>query len=207
MIDYRVYLVTDDPSVYKRDFVQVVEEAVRGGVTVVQYRDTESSDRQLYCRAKALKEMLKSYNIPLVINNNVGLALALNADAIHIGQSDLPIKEVREIVGDKMEIGLSLTCESDIRDDELKYADVLGIGPVFDATKTKRDAAPEMGLSGLSRMCELTKGFRNVAIGGINLKNGADVIKAGAEGLAIVSAFSRYELPCEAAKEFRKMFE
>jgi len=204
-IDYRLYLVTDDPSAYRRDFVETVEAAVCGGVTVVQYRDVESNDRVAYARVRRLQAMLRARGVPLVMNNNPALALAVGADAIHVGQGDLPVAVVRRLVGPAMQIGLSVTCAADLRAEDLAVADVVGIGPVWDARATKADAAPAMGPDGfadLARRC----GRPAVAIGGINLSTAPVALAAGADGLAVVSALSRVDDPCAAARAFRKLF-
>lgn len=205
-IDYRLYLVTDEPSAYAGDFVACVEAAVQGGVTVVQYRDTQSNDRTAYARVRRLQDMLRLYQVPLVINNDVGLALAVDAEAIHVGQGDLPVALVRRLVGPKMEIGLSLTCADDLRADDLAVADVVGIGPVWDARKTKADAAPAMGPDGFAVLAEAA-GKPNVAIGGITRETAPAVLAAGAQGLAIVSAFSRVADPASAARSFKELFK
>lgn len=201
-IDYRLYLVTDDPSAYRRDFVEMVEAAVMGGVTVVQYRDTESNGRDAFARARRLQDMLKFHGVPLVVNNDVGLALALGAEGIHVGQGDLPVDVVRRLVGAKMEIGLSLTCLDDIDEAELQWVDLVGIGPVWDARKTKSDAAPAMGPKGFAEIASRVD-LPNVAIGGINLETAPQVIAAGAQGVAVVSALSRVDDPAAAARAFR----
>lgn len=215
-IDYRVYLVTDDPSRYEGDWLGQVASAVDGGVTCVQYRDTENGDREQYYRLRALKDLLSARGVPLIVNNNVGLALAVGADGIHVGQNDLPPTVVRALVGERMEIGYSITSISQLADraDEVAAADVLGIGPVFDATATKADAAPEMGTAGLSAIVASVRGServrnasfesrkRLVAIGGINLERAAKVLASGVDGLAVVSAISRSPDPGLAARAF-----
>ena len=203
-IDYHLYLVTDEPAAYARDFVEMVEAALAGGVTVVQYRDTQSNDRTAYARVRRLQDMLRVHRVPLVINNNVGLALAVGAEAIHVGQGDLPVALVRRLVGPKMEIGLSLTCADDVRAEDLAVADVVGIGPVWDARKTKADAAPALGPDGFAALARAA-GKPNVAIGGITLETAPAVLAAGAQGLAIVSAFSRVADPTAAARAFERM--
>lgn len=207
MIDYRVYLVTDDPSRYAGDWLENIEAAVAGGVTCVQYRDTESCERDQYSRLLALKDMLSRTKTPLIVNNNVGLALAVDADAIHVGQGDLPPSVVRRLVGGSMEIGLSITSKDQLAQIDSACVDCIGIGPVYDATKTKADAAPEMGLAGLSEIAAASAGLPNVAIGGISLERAPGIIAAGALGLAVVSAFSKSADPEETARSFRALFE
>lgn len=200
--DYAVYLVTDEPSRYVGDFVATVEAAIDGGATLVQYRDTESSGRVMYERALRLQGMLQARKIPLVINNFADLAVALGAAGIHLGQSDMPLEAVRRVVGKNMTLGLSITCDGDIATVSGQTVDYVGIGPVYDATKTKHDAAPEMGLTGFSRIRKSLSSYPAVAIGGITLERADGIYAAGADGLAIVSALSKAESPCAAARSF-----
>ncbi len=209
---YRLYLVTDNPSVYAKteretgkDWLTLVSEAIDGGVTVVQYRDEESDDAELLARARALRALLDRRGIPLVLNDRVDLAAAVRADGVHVGQSDLPPREVRRIVGPDVAIGWSITCAADVDPEQLAFADAVGVGPVFDARGTKPDAAPPLGVDGLAELIALIEGIRKipaVAIGGMNPGNAGDMVRAGAAGVAVVSAFSRTGRPAEAAREF-----
>lgn len=211
MIDYRNYLVTDDPSRYAGDWLDNVMAAVEGGVTVVQYRDTESGRDELYRRATRLRDALRLRKIPLIINNDADLAAAVGAEGVHVGQSDMSPAAVRPIVGPNCEIGLSITEASQVpallEMRRKGLVDAIGIGPVFDATKTKADAAPEMGLAGLSEIVRLTAGIPNCAIGGVTLERAASIVAAGAGGLAIVSAYSKAADPSAVARQFMQVFE
>ncbi|MGI5868961.1 MAG: thiamine phosphate synthase [Kiritimatiellia bacterium] len=201
-----VYLVTDDPSRYAGDFLDNVAAAVGGGVTVVQYRDTESSDRVKYTRALRLQNLLRARGVPLIMDNDVDLALAIGADGVHLGQSDLPADVVRRLVGPSMTIGLSITCEADATTVSPESVDYVGIGPVYDATKTKADAAPEMGLEGFAAIRKLLADYPAVAIGGVTLERARGIVDAGADGLAVVSAFSRSATPADVARGFAACF-
>jgi len=212
MIDYRVYLVTDDPSRYCGDWLEKVRAAVEGGVTCVQYRDTENSQEIQYRRILALQDALTSCPVPIIVNNDAELARAVKADGIHVGQGDLPPEAVRTIVGAACEIGLSITNVGQMRAfREQRFGrgcvDCLGIGPVFDARKTKRDAADAMGPEGLRTIVDSLPEMPNCAIGGINLENAARVVAAGAKGLAVVSAFSMADDPYGVAKKFLEVYE
>jgi len=210
-MDSRVYLVTDDPSRYAGDWLENVEAAIAGGVTCVQFRDAESNGKTQYYRALALKDLLSRLHVPLVVNNDAALALAVGADGIHVGQSDLPPDAVRRVVGPKMDVGFSVTSLSQanarllgwLRDGTVNR---VGIGPVWDATKTKRDAAPEMGVDGFKEILEALDFAPNVAIGGVTPERSPALVRAGAGGLAVVSAFSRSANPCAVAKKFRSLF-
>ena len=210
MIDYRVYLVTDDPSRYPIDWLESIDAAIEGGVTCVQYRDTENPPETQYRRIRQLQDLLKVRHIPLIVNNNAELAAAVKAEGIHVGQSDLSPRAVRPIVGPNCEIGLSITDLSQVKPmlslRQIGLVDLIGIGPVYDATKTKADAAKKMGLDGLSTIVQATPDIPNVAIGGITAARAPDILAAGAQGLAIVSAISQAPDPYRAAMSFSSLF-
>ena len=205
MIDYRVYLVTDDPSRYRGNWLDNVRAAVEGGVACVQYRDTESAAKMQYERILALRDAIGK--TPIVVNNDAELARAVRADGVHVGQGDMPPDEVRAIVGPGCEIGLSITSIEQVAHINRAVVDCIGIGPVFDARKTKADASEAMGPDGLREIVQRVPDLPNCAIGGITLAKAAEVIAAGAKGLAVVSAFSKSENPYEVAREFRMLFD
>lgn len=205
MIDYRVYLVTDDPSRYSGNWLDNVRAAVEGGVTCVQYRDTESETKVQYERILALRDAIGG--TPIIVNNDAELAKAVRADGVHVGQGDLPPDAVRAIVGADCEIGLSITDVVQVPKINRGVVDCIGIGPVFDARKTKADASAAIGTDGLRAIVERVPDMPNCAIGGITLANAVEVIAAGAKGLAVVSAFSKSENPYEVAKKFRLLFD
>ena len=226
MIDHRLYLVTDDPSRYTGNWLERIEAALDGGVTCVQYRDTENVPKVQYERIRTLQDLLKPRHIPLIVNNDAELAAAVKAEGVHVGQGDMPPAQVRRIVGPACEIGLSITCLGDLgailrrretpdgrrtagdmrRLAEDNEFDLIGIGPIYDATKTKADAAKEMGLDGLAAIVAATPGMPNVAIGGITLERAPGILAAGAQGLAVVSALSQAPDPTLAAKAFINLF-
>jgi len=207
-IDYRLYLVTDDPSRYSGDWLDNVVASVEGGVTCVQYRDTESAPAERLRRVRRLQDALKARRIPLVVNNDVSLATAVGAEGVHVGQSDMPPDQARAIVGSACEIGLSISDVVQLASPRgLADVDCLGIGPVFDARKTKADAADAMGVARLARIVEAAPdGLPTVAIGGITLDNATSVLASGVDGIAVVSAFSKSPDPHAAARAFRRLF-
>ena len=205
MIDYRVYLVTDDPSRYSGNWLDNVRAAVEGGVTCVQYRDTECEAKVQYERILALRDAIG--RTPIIVNNDAELAHAVRANGVHVGQGDMPPDEVRAIVGPNCEIGLSITDVEQVPKIAREIVDCIGIGPVFDARKTKSDASEAMGPDELRAIVSRVPDIPNCAIGGITLANAAEVIAAGAKGLAVVSAFSKSEDPYEVAREFRLLFD
>lgn len=210
MIDYRLYLVTDDPSRYAGDWLENVRAAVEGGVTCVQYRDTESPRTVQYERIRRLQDALRPFKTPLVVNNDAELAQAVRAEGVHVGQRDMAPEAVRARVGPSCEIGFSMTSCADIRAflvsaTRRAVVNCLGIGPVFDARKTKADAAPALGVDGLRAIVEAVRAsdaatLPLVAIGGLTSANAASVRAAGVDGLAVVSTFSKSPDPFEAAR-------
>ena len=205
MIDYRVYLVTDDPSRYSGNWLDNVRAAVEGGVTCVQYRDTESAAKVQYERILGLRDAIGK--TPIIVNDDAELAKAVKADGVHVGQGDMAPEKVRAIVGPDCEIGLSITNVAQVPKIDRGIVDCIGIGPVFDARKTKADASEAMGTDGLRKIMVAVPDIPNCAIGGITLANAAEVIAAGAKGLAVVSAFSKSEDPYGIAKEFGLLFD
>jgi len=209
MIDYRLYLVTDDPSRYSGNWLDNVVEAVEGGVTCVQYRDTESVPAERLSRVRALQDALKRHGTPVVVNNDAELAAAVGAQGVHVGQSDMPPEQVRHVVGPGCEIGLSITDLAQVaRLGHGPAVDCVGIGPVFDARKTKADASDAIGLATLAEIVRgvVGSGVSTVAIGGIALANASEVLATGVGGLAVVSAFSGAADPFAVAKSFRSLF-
>lgn len=216
MIDYRLYLVTDDPSRYAGNWLDNVVAAVEGGVTCVQYRDTESPRQVRYERILKLMDAVPGAFV--IVNNDAELAAAIDADGVHVGQSDMPVAEARRIVGKGKDVGLSITDISQLSAvaDDVDIPDVFGIGPVFDARRTKADASVAIGVSGcaaikaaLDRHPALVSNpsrFGTVAIGGITLANAPEVLATGVGGLAVVSAFSKAADPFSVARAFRKLF-
>ncbi|MBN2233568.1 MAG: thiamine phosphate synthase [Opitutales bacterium] len=199
--DYTLYLVTDDPKAYSSSIFDGVEAAIHGGATMVQYRASGGSGRYQYETALRLKERLSQLGIPLIVNDRLDLALAVDADGLHVGQNDLPVQVARRLLGKQRILGLSITDPRQLESVDYSIVDYLGAGPVF-ATATKTDAAPAMGLDTLSKITRQSK-VPVVAIGGINLSNAKSVFDAGVHGLAVVSALSRSQDPQTTARRFR----
>lgn len=180
----------------------------------MQYRDTESPRPVQYARILKLRDAIGK--TPIIVNNDAELAAAVKAEGVHVGQNDMPVQTVRAIVGADCEIGLSITALTQLAAANVDQVDCLGIGPVFDARKTKADASDAMGVDGLAKILstlresprrDFVKRCRTVAIGGITLENAADVLATGVGGLAVVSAFSKSPDPCASACAFGKLFQ
>lgn len=199
--DLRLCLVTDRGMAGSRRLADIVAEAVAGGVTMVQLREKTAGTRAFVAEAEALLRLLRPRRVPLVINDRVDVALAAGADGVHVGQDDMPVALVRRLVGPAMLIGLSITSDADLAHPDAGAADYLGVGPVF-AQATKPDATPPLGLEGLARLARAAT--RPVlAIGGIGRSNAEAVLRAGADGLAVVSAVMAVPDPRAAALALR----
>ena len=200
-IDYRLYLVTDRDLAGGRPLEEIVRESAAAGVTAVQLREKSGSTRQFLEQASALRRAATELSIPLIINDRVDVALACGADGVHLGQSDMQCALARRIVGKEMIIGVSVSTAGEAVEAEADGADYLGVGPLF-ATSTKADALPATGLSLLSTIRGAVR-VPLVGIGGINYKNCGDVIRAGADGVAVVSAIISGADPGAAARALR----
>jgi len=201
----RVYLVTDQASLQGRTLTDVVMAAVQGGVTCVQLREKSLSTRDFVALAVAMKTLLAPMNVPLVINDRVDVALACAADGVHLGQSDMPVGRARALLPAQVFLGLSVESMADVTGGIPAGVDYLGVSPLFD-TPTKTDTAPVWGLQGL-RLLRAATPLPLVAIGGIHLGNAPDVLRAGADGLAVVSAIFSAADPSAAACGFRALFK
>jgi thiamine-phosphate pyrophosphorylase len=179
-VDYSLYLVTDRTLSLGRSSEEIVSAAVRGGVTCVQLREKHCSTREFIREARSLQPLLHRHKIPLIINDRLDVALAIAADGLHLGQSDMHIGDARRLVGKKMIIGVSAENLDDAIVAEQEGADYIGISPVF-ATDTKTDTAAPLGLEGIRRIRRAVA-IPLVGIGGINFSNAREIISAGAEG-------------------------
>jgi len=200
-IDYSLYLVTDTALCGDLGVVETVRQAVEGGVRVVQLREKEADTRRFVEMAVALVGLLKPQGIPLLINDRVDVALAAGADGVHIGQSDMPYAMARTLLGPDAIVGLSVETMEHVTEAKRLDVDYLGISPVF-ATGTKTDAAPPWGLEGVRRI-RLVTNHLLVGIGGISAENAPDVLLAGADGVAVVSAICGRPSPLDAARALR----
>lgn len=200
-IDYSLYLVTDRQLSLGRPTTAIVAAAIRGGVSCVQLREKEMSTREFVAEAKTLKELLSPAGIPLIINDRVDIALAVAAEGVHLGQSDMHIRDARRLLGKTTIIGISAESLEDAQEAAEEGADYIGISPVY-ATATKSDIATPLGLDGVAEIRHHVS-LPLVGIGGINQENCAEVIGAGADGIAVVSAIVSAPSPQEAAAELR----
>lgn len=178
----RVYFITD--SRYGRH-EKLTEKALKGGVRAIQFREKNMSGKDLYLTAKRLRELTLEYDALLFINDRVDVAMAVEADGVHVGQSDLPYYAIREFFDGY--IGVSAHTVKEAKAAE-RYADYLGVGPIF-KTRTKEDAREPIGIKGLERIVR-NVGIPVVAIGGITAENASELFRVGVAGIAVVSALS-----------------
>ena len=197
--DLSLYLVTDRPLSGGRDMAWIVREAAAGGVTMVQLREKECSTAEFIQLARKLKAALAPLGIPLIINDRVDVALAVDADGVHIGQSDMPYATARKLLGRDKIIGLSVETMDEVVAANALDVDYIGISPVY-ATPTKTDTLTPFGLDGVDEVMRCSR-HRCVAIGGMNRDTVGEVIAHGVEGVAVVSAIVAAPSPREAAAE------
>jgi len=198
-----LYLVTDEKLCLGRNLADVISEAVKGGVNIIQLRKKNINTRNFIEKAEQIKKLLTPLNIPLIINDRVDVALAIKADGVHLGQDDMPYLKAREILGDNAVIGLSVETTEQVKQAEKWNVNYLGISPVFD-TKTKTDIKKPWGIQGIRKIRKISRHYL-VAIGGLNKNNIKNVIYAGADSIAVVSAICSAANPKIAAQEINSV--
>lgn len=200
----KLYLVIGSANC-RKDAAEVVEEAIRGGVTMVQFREKGrnalegAAKRELAGRILAV---CRKHGVPLIVNDDVDLALALDADGVHIGQEDEPAEQVRKRIGNRI-LGLSVHSPEEARLGAERHADYFGVGPVF-PTVSKEDARPVQGTAALRNIRGMHAAMPIVGIGGITADRVHEVIQAGADGVAVISAIAHTPDACHAAMELSR---
>ncbi len=184
-IDYTLYLCTDRGIMTADTIEESVELAVQGGVTVVQLREKECTSREMYEMARRVKEVTDAYEVPLIINDRIDIALAVQADGVHLGQSDVPVEVARNILGSDRIVGATANTVELAEAAWKSGADYLGVGDVF-GTSTKADTRP-VTLEVLKEIRE-TVSIPVVAIGGVNAENIHLLKETGVDGVAVISA-------------------
>ncbi len=202
-VDYTLYLVTDRSLMSSATIEESVEQAIQGGCTLVQLREKEASSRNFYEIARRVRKITSQRNVPLIINDRVDIALAVDADGVHVGQNDLPADVVRKVIGPDRIVGVSAGSLNEALAAKKAGADYLGVGAMF-ATGTKSDAK-------VTSMEELRRIRQSVSlpivvIGGINKKTASHFQGMGIDGLAVVSAIVARDDVAEAARELKTLF-
>lgn len=202
VIDYSLYLVTDQALLGGKQLAETVDRAIQGGVTVVQLREKELSSLEFFQVARKIKTVTDKYGVPLIINDRADIALAVDAAGLHVGQADLPVGVARQLLGPDKIIGVSVATRAEAILAAGQGADYLGVGAIFPTnTKTDADYVSLTDLAAIKQ--EVT--IPVVAIGGISGNNIAKVIAAGAAGAAVVSAIVAAQDPYKAAAALGKL--
>ena len=204
----QVYFIagTQDVSLHVNHLLTVVEDACRGGVTCFQFREKGTGTlegQQKFELAQQLKQICDKYNVLYIINDDVELAMAVNADGVHVGQEDMRLEDVRNLVGPKV-VGISIHSVEELRKTNVVYADCVGVGPMY-ATSSKPDAQEPCGPERIAELQSEGLNLPCVGIGGITLDNALSVLHGGACGVAIISAIAHAEHPYEAARQFKEL--
>lgn len=203
---WRLYVILDPKASRGRSDLQVAEAAIAGGADVLQLRDKEASGGRLYRAALRLRELTRNAGIPFIVNDRLDIALAADADGVHVGKTDLPASVVRKIMGPAGILGVSADTVEEALLAERAGADYLGVGPVFEARGTKPDAGPPLGVDGIARIRRRC-GLPIVAIGGINVDNARTVREAGADAAAVISAIVASDDIADAARRLKRILE
>ena len=192
MNTYRLYLVTDQQQDLTT-LINVVKAAVAGGVSMVQVREKSDDIQSFITRALAIKEVLQGSEVPLIINDRVDVALAVDADGVHLGQSDMPAHIARRLIGPNKLLGLSIENEQQLIEANQLPLDYIGLSAIF-STPTKTNIKKQWGIDGLQKALKISR-FPVVAIGGINQTNLQEIIQTGVDGIALVSAICHAQDP------------
>jgi len=208
-VDLRLYALVD-PAVAGGRTLPDLARLIAPSTTLVQLRDKQGSTRAMIEEARALEEVLAPKGIPLLINDRVDVALAAQADGVHIGQDDMPVADARLLLGRSAIIGLSIKTMAQAQAAPLELLDYVAIGGVY-ATTSKDNTAAPIGIDGLRTIAQAIRtrkpGFPICAIAGITDANAADVIAAGADGVAVISALSLAPDPATAARALRTVVD
>ncbi|KGA96831.1 thiamine-phosphate pyrophosphorylase [Alkalihalobacillus alcalophilus ATCC 27647 = CGMCC 1.3604] len=205
MKDFRLYAITGEEFHTGRDLIEVMEKAILGGVDIIQLRDKESSRKVVFEKAKKLRELTKKHHVTFIVNDYIDIALAVDADGVHIGQDDMPLAEVRKLVGPDKMIGVSTHALKEAREAEAGGADYIGVGPIF-PTNSKKDVVDPVTTSYIQEVKEVVE-IPFVAIGGIKLHNVEQVIEAGATRVCMISEIVGAEDVKGTAEKFIKILD
>jgi len=205
-LDLSLYLVLDPVMCGGFDAaLKLTQQVLDAGVTVLQLRAPQWKKRDWLRLSQQILPMSREANVPFLINDHLDIALACDADGVHLGQGDLPLAIARQLLGPEKILGLSISHAAHLHNDDCLLADYFGVGPVF-PTGTKQDADPAIGLDSLRDwMTKIDKPV--VAIGGIDTRNTGDIFQAGADGIAVVSAICAAREPAAATRELGQLIQ
>lgn len=200
-----VYLVMGSQDCRDRDPIRVLEQAIAGGITLFQFREKGSrlTLSETVSLGRQLREVCAAHHIPFIVNDRVDLALILDADGVHIGQEDLPAPEVRRLIGDERWLGVSCETPSEAEEARTAGANYIGVGAMY-ATRSKADAGEPIGPEAIAEIRRtLSSPLPMVGIGGITPRNAPEVIRSGADGVAVISAIAGSPDPRQAAEQLK----
>ena len=202
-IDYSVYLVTDSRDKTEEEFLAIIEEAIKGGTSIVQLREKTASTKDFYGLALKVKEITSRYDVPLLINDRIDIALAIDSEGVHIGQDDMPADIARAIIGDEKILGVSASTVDEAVKAQKDGADYIGSGAVFPtSTKDDADSVSKDELKEIVNSIDIPV----VAIGGITLENAQELKDTGISGFSVVSAIMGAKDPQEASKKLKEIY-
>ena len=187
----KLYFICGTTTCQGKDLYTVVEEALKGGITLFQFREKGEGGlegKEKVALARKIQELCKKYQVPFIVNDDIELALEIDADGVHVGQDDLGVDEIRKLMPNKI-IGLSIRNQEEFKQSKVEYVDYVGVGPVF-LTQSKDDAGGAIGYEGLEIMRKLLPEMPLVAIGGIETHHIKDIMKTNVDGVSIISAIS-----------------
>jgi thiamine-phosphate pyrophosphorylase len=209
-IDLRLNAIIDPEHAGGRQLTDLARQYAGGGATLVQLRDKLSATRGMVEEARAIKKVLAPFGIPFVINDRVDVALAAGTDGVHLGQEDMAVQDARRLLGSGAIIGFSVKSVAEAEAAQIDMIDYVGSGGVY-ATLSKQQKNPPIGPSGLARIIAALRrrapDLPVCGIAGINSSNAAEVIAAGADGVAVISALSRTPDPAAAARALRDIVD
>ena len=203
----KLYFICGTTTCLGKDLYTVVEDALKGGITLFQFREKGKGaleGKEKLELAIKLKNLCKKYNVPFIVNDDIELALKIDADGVHVGQDDLDVDEIRKLMPNKI-IGLSIGNEEELKQSKVEYVDYVGVGPVY-VTQSKDDAGGAIGYEGLELMRRFLPQMPLVAIGGIQTQHIKDVMKTNVDGVSIISAISYSDNIEKTVREMNEQF-
>lgn len=203
----KLYFICGTTTCLGKDLYAVVEDALKGGITLFQFREKGKGaleGKEKLELAVKIQDLCKKYNVPFIVNDDIELALEIDADGVHVGQDDLGVDEIRKLMPNKI-IGLSIGNEEELKQSKVEYVDYVGVGPVY-VTQSKDDAGGEIGYEGLELMRKLLPQRPLVAIGGIQTQHIKDVMKTNVDGVSIISAISYSDNIEKTVREMNEQF-
>ncbi|ARB40240.1 MULTISPECIES: thiamine phosphate synthase [Mammaliicoccus] len=204
----KVYFIAGSQDIADGNLISVVEEALKAGITMFQFREkgeTSKKGAEKEALAKSLFELCKQYQVPFIVNDDVDLAIKLNADGIHVGQDDRNVSDFKDKFKDKI-IGLSVANKMEYDQSDISEVDYIGTGPIH-STNSKADAGEEGGYQMIENMRKINQNIPIVAIGGITEVDVQPLIKAGANGVSVISAIAKSQNIEQTVKGFHKQYK